>query len=111
MRDLRYAIRVLTARPAFSLVAIVTLALGLAAGGIAIGVAGALVTSRALGALLFGVSATDPLTFVVAAVGLALAGVARGLPTGAAGEPHRSGRVAAVTTKNTKRSKHTKKAS
>jgi putative ABC transport system permease protein len=48
----------------------------LAAGGIAIGIAGALVTSRALGALLFGVSATDPATFAVATVGLALAGLA-----------------------------------
>ena len=48
----------------------------LAAGGIAIGIAGALVTSRALGALLFGVSATDRLTFAVASIGLALAGVA-----------------------------------
>jgi putative ABC transport system permease protein len=48
----------------------------LAAGGIAIGIAGALITSRALGALLFGVSATDPATFAAAAVGLALAGLA-----------------------------------
>src|SRR5207237_745116 len=35
----------------------------LAAIGIAIGIGGALATSRALGALLFGVSATDPATF------------------------------------------------
>src|SRR5262252_4908888 len=42
----------------------------LAAFGIAIGVAGALATSRALGALLFGVSASDPATFVIAAIGL-----------------------------------------
>jgi len=47
----------------------------LAAIGIAIGVAGALATSRALGALLFGVSATDPATFAIAAAGLAVAGV------------------------------------
>ena len=48
----------------------------LAVAGIALGIAGAMATSRALGALLFGVSATDPLTFVAAAVGLAIAGVA-----------------------------------
>ena len=48
----------------------------LAAAGIAIGIAGALATSRALGALLFGVSATDPATFALAALFLAVAGVA-----------------------------------
>jgi putative ABC transport system permease protein len=48
----------------------------LAAAGVAIGIVGALASSRALGALLFGVSATDPLTFTLAAVGLAIAGVA-----------------------------------
>lgn len=48
----------------------------LAAIGVGIGVVGALATSRALGALLFGVSATDPLTFALAAIGLAIAGVA-----------------------------------
>ena len=47
----------------------------LAAIGVAIGLVGALATSRALGALLFGVSATDPLTFALAAIGLAGAGV------------------------------------
>ena len=44
--------------------------------GIAIGIAGALAASRALGALLFGVSATDPATFALAALVLAAAGVA-----------------------------------
>ena len=44
--------------------------------GIAIGIAGALATSRGLGALLFGVSATDPATFALAAAVLAVAGVA-----------------------------------
>jgi putative ABC transport system permease protein len=44
--------------------------------GIAIGVAGALVSTRALGALLFGVSATDPVTFAIAAAGLSIAGLA-----------------------------------
>jgi len=45
----------------------------LAAVGIAIGIAGALVASRALGALLFGVSASDPATFAIAGVSLAAA--------------------------------------
>jgi putative ABC transport system permease protein len=48
----------------------------LAAIGIAIGIVGALAASRALGALLFGVSATDPVTFALAALALAAAGVA-----------------------------------
>jgi putative ABC transport system permease protein len=48
----------------------------LAAIGIAIGVVGALATSRALGALLFGVSASDPATFAAAAAGLIAAGIA-----------------------------------
>jgi putative ABC transport system permease protein len=48
----------------------------LAAVGIAIGVAGALAMSRALSALLFGISATDPITFVLAAVALAVAALA-----------------------------------
>jgi putative ABC transport system permease protein len=48
----------------------------LSAVGIAIGIAGALATSRSLGALLFGVSATDPATFAIAAVALAVAGLA-----------------------------------
>jgi putative ABC transport system permease protein len=48
----------------------------LAAVGIAIGVAGALAMSRALSALLFGISATDPITFVIAAAALALAALA-----------------------------------
>jgi putative ABC transport system permease protein len=48
----------------------------LAGAGIAIGIVGALAASRALGALLLGVSATDPVTFSLAAVVLAAAGVA-----------------------------------
>jgi putative ABC transport system permease protein len=48
----------------------------LTAVGIAAGIAGALVTSRGLGALLFGVSATDLTTFALAAIGLSIAGVA-----------------------------------
>jgi putative ABC transport system permease protein len=48
----------------------------LAAIGIAIGIAGAFVTSRGLGALLFGVSATDPATYAIAAAALVAAGLA-----------------------------------
>jgi len=48
----------------------------LAAIGIAIGVAGGLATSRALTTLLFGVSPTDPWTFALSAIGLAIAAVA-----------------------------------
>jgi putative ABC transport system permease protein len=44
--------------------------------GIVIGIIGALAASRALGALLFGVSATDPATFALAALVLAAAGIA-----------------------------------
>src|SRR5262249_48165522 len=47
----------------------------LTAVGITVGIAGALVSTRALDALLFGVSATDPVTFAVAAAGLARAGL------------------------------------
>ena len=48
----------------------------LAAAGIVIGLAGAFLTSRALSTLLFGVSPTDPLTFVLSALGLAAAALA-----------------------------------
>jgi ABC-type antimicrobial peptide transport system permease subunit len=44
--------------------------------GIAIGLAAALAFSRALTSLLFGISPTDPPTFVVSAIGLAAAAVA-----------------------------------
>ena len=47
----------------------------LAAIGIAVGIAAALAASRALTSLLFGVSATDPGTFVFSAMGLAMAAV------------------------------------
>jgi len=50
--------------------------LRLAAMGIGIGIAGALATSRALTALLFGISPNDPVTFAASAVALALAAVA-----------------------------------
>jgi putative ABC transport system permease protein len=48
----------------------------LAVVGIAIGIAGALLESRALRSLLFGISALDPATFVAAAIGLAAAALA-----------------------------------
>jgi putative ABC transport system permease protein len=60
--------------------------------GIAIGIVGAMAASRALGALLFGVSATDPATFMLAALVLAAAGVAAAyLPA------HRASRIDPVT--------------
>jgi ABC-type antimicrobial peptide transport system permease subunit len=43
--------------------------------GIAIGLAGAFVLTRLLSSLLYGVTATDPLTFGVAAVLLACVGL------------------------------------
>jgi ABC-type antimicrobial peptide transport system permease subunit len=44
--------------------------------GVALGVVGAIVASQALRTLLFGVSATDPAVFLIAAVALGLAAVA-----------------------------------
>jgi putative ABC transport system permease protein len=56
--------------------------------GIAIGLVGALVESRALGSLLFGISAVDPATFALTAVGLGAAAI------GAAYAPaRRAGRI------------------
>jgi putative ABC transport system permease protein len=55
--------------------------LGLAAVGVAIGVVAALAASRVLGALLFGVRATDPVTFVaIPLLLLAVAILASALP-------------------------------
>jgi putative ABC transport system permease protein len=53
---------------------VMTDAARLAGGGVALGLAGGLLTTRVLTTLLYGVEATDPLTF--AAVALALGGVA-----------------------------------
>jgi putative ABC transport system permease protein len=47
----------------------------LAAVGIAIGIVSALATSRALAALLFGVSPNDPMTFIASAIALTLAAI------------------------------------
>ncbi len=46
------------------------------AGGLALGVAGAVVATRAMGALLFAVEPTDPLTFAAVAAGLLATGTA-----------------------------------
>jgi putative ABC transport system permease protein len=48
----------------------------LAVVGIGVGIVGALATSWALNTLLFGLSATDPLTFAMTAVALAFAALA-----------------------------------
>jgi putative ABC transport system permease protein len=48
----------------------------LAAAGIGLGLLGAIVASRALQSLLFGVSALDPVAFAIAALVLAVAGIA-----------------------------------
>jgi putative ABC transport system permease protein len=71
----------LGAMPGRVLRAVVGQALGLAAGGIAIGGAGALALTRVLRTLLFGVSPTDPMVFAAVAVTLAaVAAVASWIP-------------------------------
>jgi len=64
----------LGARPGHILGAVLREGMALAAAGIAAGVAGALLLTRLLGGLLYGVSAADPATFI--AVALLLAAVA-----------------------------------
>jgi predicted permease len=71
----------LGAAPADMQRAIVGNGLGLTAIGLGLGIAGALAVSRLLGVLLFGVTATDPLTYTaVAVVLLATAAAASFLP-------------------------------
>ncbi len=61
----------LGAQPRDVLRLVVGQGMGLAGTGLVLGVAGALGLTRLMRGLLFGVSATDPLTFVLVAVGLA----------------------------------------
>jgi putative ABC transport system permease protein len=62
--------------------AIVRLVVGqgavVAVAGVAIGLAGALAFSRLIEGLLFGVAALDPITFVIAPLGLGLVAVLAG---------------------------------
>jgi putative ABC transport system permease protein len=66
----------------------VSRALVLTSGGVALGLLGTFATTRLVQSLLFGVAPTDPLTFGLVAVLLALIGVA-----GAAGPARRAARV------------------
>jgi ABC-type antimicrobial peptide transport system permease subunit len=60
-RDARHALRMLLRTPAFSVIVP-------AVSGVAIGLIAAFFLSRCLESLLFGVRATDPLTFLLMAV-------------------------------------------
>ena len=53
--------------------------------GLAIGIGGALILTRLMGSLLFGISATDPLTFSLAAMLLLVASLIASFIPGAAG--------------------------
>jgi putative ABC transport system permease protein len=71
----------LGAGPRDVLLAVAGQGIGLSAAGVALGVAGALALNHAVSQLLFGVSATDPLTFAaVASLLLAVASVASYVP-------------------------------
>jgi ABC-type antimicrobial peptide transport system permease subunit len=75
IRRREYGIRLALGADAARLLRLVLAQGGLlVAAGVTIGVAGAVAVTRILGALLYGVTPTDPLTFIAAA--LLLAGVA-----------------------------------
>ncbi len=69
LQDLRYAVRVLFKSKALTAVALLTLALI----GIVVGLVGAFAATRVLSSLLYDVSVTDPVIFVIDAVLLAVA--------------------------------------
>ena len=66
----------LGARQSHTLNLVLREGMGLVAAGIAIGVAGALALTRALSSLLYGVSATDPLTLAAVAILLLFVAIA-----------------------------------
>ncbi len=65
--------------------------LSLTAAGIALGIAASMSVTRVMSALLFGVSATDPLTYAVVSGVLASVSLVANIPTRAPGGPRRSG--------------------